>query len=229
MADRALTEPQRQAASRDERTRVLHPLRGGSNRSRHGVRPSPAIRRRLGEGIRGGPKRVEDGLVADRAASTAGEAVGRGGQHRAKHRGVQGRRIASRGASFQESGSIQRPGRPADGCHEPVAYGPEQLAGRRFWGQVIEHHLDGPEADDQVVSVVAVAEDRVEPGQVSGMSLDDDPAAAQCRPNIGGIDDVVAGDGRCSRHGRPTIVRPPGTGNATTRSRGPGSCAIATS
>ena len=72
--------------------------------------------------------------------------------------------------------------------------------------QLGEQRVDGPEADHEVVAVVAVAQDRVEPGQVGGVALDDDPAAPQRRPDGGGIDDVVGRGGSAGGHGRPTIV-----------------------
>src|SRR5688572_18629803 len=98
VTDRSLAETKCQTAPRDEVPGALHPLRCASNRGRHGVRRGPAVRRRMDEGLRGGPKRIEDGLVADRAASAAGEALGRGSQQRAKRGGVEGWRIASRRA-----------------------------------------------------------------------------------------------------------------------------------
>ena len=70
--------------------------------------------------------------------------------------------VIRRGAGLEERRAVQRPGRPADGCHEPMADGPQQLAGGRLGGQLREQRVDGPEADDEVVAVVAVAEDGVE-------------------------------------------------------------------
>ena len=49
-------------------------------------------------------------------------------------------------------------------------------------GQLGQELVDGPEPDDEVVAVVAVAEDGVEPGQVRGVALDDPtqrPSAAR--------------------------------------------------
>ena len=117
------------------------------------------------------------------AAATAGEAVGGGVEHRPRARPA-----SSDGASpaadagLEERRAVQRPRRSADGRHEPMADGPQQLAGRRVGRQVGEHRLDGAEPDDEVVAVVTVAQHRIEPGQLARVALDDDPAAARARP-----------------------------------------------
>ena len=62
-----------------------------------------------------------------------------------------------------------------------MAHGPQQLPGECLVRQLRQQRIDRPEADHEVVAVVAVAEDRVEPGEVGGVPLDDDPAAPQRR------------------------------------------------
>jgi hypothetical protein len=52
----------------------------------------------------------------------------------------------------------------------------EDLAGRGARRQIREQLVDRAEADDEVVSVIAVAQDRIETGQVTGVASDD-PAA----------------------------------------------------
>ena len=88
-------------------------------------------------------------------------------------------RVAGPRAGLQEGRAVQRPGRAADRRDQAMPDGAQQLAGGCLGRQVREHRVDRPEADHEVVAVVAVAEDRIEAGQVGGMPLDDDPAAPQ--------------------------------------------------
>ena len=57
-----------------------------------------------------------------------------------------------------------------------MADGLQDLAGRRARRQFGQQLVDRPEPDDEVVAVVAVAQDGVEPRQVAGVA-GDDPAA----------------------------------------------------
>jgi hypothetical protein len=78
-------------------------------------------------------------------------------------------------------------------------------------GHLSQHVVDGPEADDQVVSMVTIAKHRVETSQPGSVALDDDPASGQRRPDRGGIEDVV--DSLWGAHGRPSVGAAPSSGN----------------
>ena len=90
-------------------------------------------------------------------------------------------------------------------------------------GQVLEHRLDGPEADHEVVAVVAVAEDRVEPGQVGGVPLDDDPASAERRADAAASMTSWRGaDGRRTRSADDSPSTAPGNAPAGPAASAPG-------
>jgi hypothetical protein len=78
----------------------------------------------------------------------------------------------------------------------------EDLARRRARRQLGQQLVDRAESDDQVVSVVAVAQDRVEPGQVSRVASDDPAAAREPR----------AQRDRVERHIRPGVDENDGIG-----------------
>ena len=103
-------------------------------------------------------------------------------------RRIERRRVAGPEPGLDERGPEERPGRAADGRHEPVPDRPEEVAGRRLGRELSEELLDGPESGREVVAVVAVAEDGVEPGQRGGMAVDGPPGAMQGGPKIGGVD-----------------------------------------
>ena len=111
-------------------------------------------------------ERIEDRLVADRRSDRDGRA--RLPRPRASGRdqsAVEGRGVAGSEPGLDEGGAVERAGRATDRGHEAMADGPQQLPGERVGGQLAEHVVDGSEPDDEVVAVVAVAENRVEPGQ----------------------------------------------------------------
>jgi hypothetical protein len=65
----------------------------------------------------------------------------------------------------------------------------QQLPGAGLGRKLVEHGIDRAEPDDEVVAVVAVAEDRVQPGEVRGVTLHDSTTAAECAANRAGVND----------------------------------------
>jgi hypothetical protein len=81
-----------------------------------------------------------------------------------------------------------------------VADGAEQLTRRALGRQLGERPVNRPEPDDEVVPVVAVAQGRVEPGEVVGMPLGRDATPLERGSDGAGIDRSDANGG--SGHGR---------------------------
>jgi hypothetical protein len=67
----------------------------------------------------------------------------------------------------------------------------EQLTWRGVGRQAFEHGLDRAEPDEQVVAVIAIPKDRVEPRQMRGVALDHRPTAVQGSPHRCGVDDGI--------------------------------------
>ena len=72
-------------------------------------------------------------------------------------------RVAGAESGFDAGRPVEGPRCPADRGDEPVADGAEDLAGRCLGRQVVEHLIHGAQPDHEVVAVVAITEDRVEP------------------------------------------------------------------
>ncbi len=191
MAHGAFAEPQGEPAPGHERAGRSHPSGCRPHRGGHRISRRPTLRDRLGECVGRGSEGVKDRLVTRGAPSSPSEAVGCGGQHRAEPCRVEGWRVPGRGPCFEEGGAIEGPGRSPDGGDQSVSDGPQHFAGRRAPGKIREHRVDGTEADHQVVAVVTVAEDRIEPGQVAGMPLDHRTTAIEGSADRDRIDDVV--------------------------------------
>ena len=163
------------------------------------------------EGVRGRRERVEDRLVARLAPATTGEPVGRGAEHRGDGRPVQRRRPRPATKPGLDAGrAVQRPRRAADRRDQAMPDRLEELAGRCLGGQIGQQLVDRPEADDEVVAVVAVAENRVEPGQARAWRRDDPSAASEPGPQRDGVErSADAGDRRWQRRsvdGDGTVV-----------------------
>ena len=166
MADRPLAEPQREPAAGDQGARRAHPAPRGRDRRPLRVGASPPPRERGREGVGRRPERVEDRLVADGAAAAAGEAVGRGLEHRRDQRRRRwpptrplGTRPRCRRCRRADRTRRRRP--PRGGDRRPVAA--RRAACRRAARPSSSSTARKP--IDEVVAVVAVAENRVEPGQ----------------------------------------------------------------
>ncbi len=114
--------------------------------------------------------------------------VGRGVEHRGDRRGVEDRGVAGAESGFDAGRAVQRSRCATDRGHQAVTDGSEDLAGRRLGRQIREQLVDGPEPDDEVVAVVAVAEDRVESGQLALVPSDDPAATRETGAQRGGID-----------------------------------------
>ncbi len=131
------------------------------------------------EGVSRRPKRVQDRLVAHRAAPTSGQAICRGTQHRREGGGVKDQAVTGDGASFQKGRPVQRTRRATDGRHELMSDGPQQFSGPGIQGQVQQGCVHGPKPDHQIVPMISIAKDRVQPRQIGGMTGDHDPAALE--------------------------------------------------
>ena len=156
------------------------------------------------DSIRGRCDRVEDRLVANRAATTARETLRCRSEHRPQH--VDGYRwlVADPGAGLEERRPVQRSGGAADCGDQPVPNGAQELAGRGVGRQLAQHLANCSEPDDKVVAVITVPEDCIEAGQVRGVSPDEPLAPAEGGSNGGAIDGVDAsrGVGGVSEGGR---------------------------
>ena len=177
--DRGAAEHGRRAAARG---RVARPSAGWSacprrSPDRCAIAAVIGAARRdatVSEGVRRRRERVEDRLVADRAAPRrARPSAAARASAPASSSAVAAsppRTRLEEGRAVQRARMRRRP-RPRAGARRRAA------AHRgRLGGQLGEHRLDRAEADHEVVAVVAVAEHGVEPGQVRGVPLDDDPA-----------------------------------------------------
>ena len=101
---------------------------------------------------------------------------------------VEGAPLAGAEPGLDARRPVERPRRAADRRDEPVADRAQHLAGRGLGGQLGQHLVDRSEADDEVVAVVPVAEDRIESCQLTLVARDDPPAAGEAGANGGGID-----------------------------------------
>jgi len=189
MTDRPVAQPHGKATACDQVPCRAHPVAAGANRGDisdgwgcAGIEGGLERRSRRGEG-------VKDRLVA-RLTSPAPREAARGGvEHRRDGGCVEHRSVAGAEPRFHAGGPVQGTRCSADGSDEAMADGPEDLAGRRLWRQLGEQLVDGPEPDPEVVAVVAIAEDRIEPGQLLLMSDDDPFAARQAGPQHGRVND----------------------------------------
>ena len=105
-----------------------HPSRPRTDGERVGLGERPTILLGGLEGRGCGRQRIEDGLVADRAATPARQPVGGGAQHPRRRRTIQGEGVVRPRRRFQKRRAVERPGRATHGRHEPVPDGPQQLA-----------------------------------------------------------------------------------------------------
>ena len=192
MTRRPLAEPEGEAAPGDERSRAAHAPSsgpdGGSHRAPQGLTRFDARTERIG----GWRQRVEHRLVADHAATTPSDAVTAGPQHPPECRRVEGRSIACGRAGLEECRAVQRSRCSADGRDKSVADRPQQLSRWGLSRKVVEDGLDGSEADHEVVTVVAVPEHGVEPGEIGGMPFHDEATASERRADGWRVDDVVS-------------------------------------
>ena len=121
---RALAQPQGEAAPRHEGAggarAVTTGPHGRARRPRRAAGPRARPPRRRGRRR----KRVEDGLVADRAATPARQPVGGRAQHRGHGRAVERRGVVRPRGRLQEGRAVERPRRAADRGDEPVARRP---------------------------------------------------------------------------------------------------------
>jgi hypothetical protein len=78
--------------------------------------------------------------------------------------------------------------------------GPKQLTWCGVGRQLGEQEFDRSEARREVVAVVAIAEDGIEPRQVRGATVDGTPDARKASPDPGGIDRPI--DSETGRRGR---------------------------
>ena len=198
MADRSLAESECQAAPCDERARRPHP---GSSRGECrplGSRPgTPGGDRRL-ERLCRRAERVENGLVTHRAAPTPGESRGRRYEHLRNERWFERLSLPGPEAGLDECCAKQRAGCPTDRRHEPVPDRAEEVSRRRLGGELSQELLHRPKSGREVVAVVTVTEDGVEPGERRCMAVDRPPGAMNGGPKIGGVDPFD----QCDRSGR---------------------------
>ena len=158
--------PGRGGRSRSRVERI--PTPPASHAARHAVpMPSPASIA-AAKVVGGGGQRVEDRLVARLAPAAAGQAVRRRTEHGRDRRAVQGRPSAGDEPGLDAGRAVERPGRATDRGDETMPDRPEEVARRRVSGQFGQQLVDRPEADDEVVAVVAVAENGVELGRARG-------------------------------------------------------------
>jgi hypothetical protein len=76
-----------------------------------------------------------------------------------------------------------------------VPDGSQQFPGKRLVGHLGEQLFDGPEAGREVVAVIAVAEERVEPRQRRRVAVDGPTSTEEAGPDPGGVDgSAVRGD-----------------------------------
>lgn len=200
MSDRPLAEAERETPSGNERAGRAHarsPSRKGG-RLRLPGRSAGCDRRP--ERVRGRAERVENRLVAHRAAAPPGEARGCREEHLADERRIERSGVAGPETGFDERGPVQRPRRAADRRHEAVSDGPNEIAGTGVGRQLREEFFDGAESGREVVAVVTVAEDGIETRQGGGMAVHCLAGATKPGPQVGGIDRRVARDRR--RRGR---------------------------
>lgn len=188
MADRPFPEPEREPAPGDQWARAAHPVPRRGNGSPLGRGSGAAVRDRGREGGGRGPERVENRLVADGAAPTSSEAGRRRKEHLCHERRLEHVRVAGPEPRLDERGPVERPGRPANRRNEPVADGAEQVPRRRLGRKLGEELVDRPESRREVVAVVPVAEDGVEPRQRRGMPLDRSEGAPEPGPEVSCID-----------------------------------------
>ena len=199
MPRRTLTEPEGEATSGDERPGGPCAGPRGGDRGAGRGRPRPAPNDHVAERLGRRPERVEDRLVADRATSSPREPVGGCDEHRRDGLSVELGCLAGAESSLDERRAVERPGRATDRRHQPVPDGSQQLAGRSLGWQLSQKPLDRPEAGREVVAVIAVAEDCIEPSQIGGVPIDGAPNANQARPDHRGIDRPLGGKGRGRR------------------------------
>ena len=179
------------------------------------MRDGAALAVRGFEGVRRRCERVEDGLVADRAPPTARQPVGGRAQHPGHGRAVELRGVVRLSARLEEGRAVERPRCAPDRGHKSMSHGPQQFAGACLGGQLGEQRIHGPKADHEVVAVVAVAQHRVQAGQVRGMTLDHDTAPPQRCPDGCGID-----ASRARSAGALTVGRVYGRPTSSGRQRG---------
>ncbi len=133
---------------------------------------------------------------------------------RGQGRTAERRGVVRLGTRFEEGRAVERPRCAPDRGDEPVPHGPQQLPGECLGRQLGEHRIHGPKPDHEVVAVIAVAQHRVQTGQVRGMAL----ARTTLAPPKGGADG--GGIGRCGRgdggaHGRSSLGAVSPGGNAS--------------
>ena len=186
-------------------------------RARSGRRPSrraprPRVPKRGGRPSAIGPtERVAAGASVSRIvlSPTAqrprrARPVGGRVEHRGEGRTVERRRGRPPAApASRKAVPYSGPDASADRRDESVTNGPQQLAGQGLGRQLVEQRLDRPKSDDQVVAVVAIAKDRIEPGQPVGVPLHDRRHRTRAARTACGIDH---GLGRPrGAHGRPSV------------------------
>jgi hypothetical protein len=219
----------------DEWARRPHALGRRPNRCRHGVARASWLRPRgpacipnvVGERLCSRSERVEDGLVTDSTAATSCQTIGRGAQHRCQHRRVEHGTVAGDGTGLKERGPVQRAGRAPDRRDQAMPDCSKEVTWAGFRRQACERRLDGAKADHEVVTVVAVTQDRIESGQVRSVAFDHDATSAEAGSHGGAIDRRFGLQRNDGAHGRPTIVRPRRAGNAPAALHRTSCCALA--
>ena len=207
MTDRPFPEPQGQTAPGDEVAGRAHAHPAGRDRRAVGHGDTLARLDRPPERVGGGRQRIEDRLVARLAPTATGEAAAAARNIAASAGPSSVCELPARKPASMQAVPYNGPGRATDGRHEPVADGLKDLARRRGVGQLGQELADRSEPDHEVVAVVAVAEDRVEPGQMARMPGDHPVAPFEAGPEIADTGappsvEVHGGIGGWRRHGQ---------------------------
>ena len=164
------------------------PVRAAARAAACAAAPDPPAASVAANASAAGRERVEDRLVADGTAAPPGKTRGRGEEHLAHERRIERHGVAGAKPGLDQGGPVERPRRAADRRHESMPDRAEEVARAGIGRKLREELLDRPESCREVVAVVAVAEDGIQPGQRRCVAVDGLPGTMERRPEVGCID-----------------------------------------
>ena len=139
-------------------------------------------------GVRGWPKRVEDCLVADLAASAACQSVGCRIEHTADERPIKNGLTTRHKPRLDQRRSVQRSRSATDRGRETESDGSQKLAWTGFDWERIQDVPNSLKADGHVVAMIAVTENHVQSDQIVAIAFHCPSAAIEIRAYLGAID-----------------------------------------